>query len=99
MIYINKNYMEDITLEKMCETVNMSYSYFSRMFKSITGTTFKEYLNTIRIDRAENLLVNTNKTATEICIKCGFNNPAYFSKVYKEIKGISPLSARKQETK
>ncbi len=97
MLYINKNYTEDITCEDMCKMVNLSYSYFSRTFKEITGNTFKEYLNVCRINYAESLLVNTNKSAVEICMESGFNNPAYFSKVYKEIKGVSPLASRKSK--
>ncbi|MBR5235917.1 MAG: AraC family transcriptional regulator [Clostridia bacterium] len=95
--YITQNFKEDITCQKLCDMLNISYSYFSRTFKAVTGNSFKEYLNIIRINCAENLIMNTNKSATEICRECGFNNAAYFSKVYKSIKGCAPLASRNKK--
>lgn len=95
--YITKNYDKQITCQTLCQMSNMSYSYFSRMFKAVIGSSFKDYLNAVRVNRAENLIVNTNKSITEICHACGFNNTAYFSKVYKEIKGCTPLTSRTEK--
>ena len=95
IVYINDNYSEDITAEQMAEKVNMSYSYFARSFKEATGKTFKEYLNITRINEAEQMLVNTDLSVSEVATACGYNNISYFISTYKKIKGKTPLSERK----
>lgn len=93
--YINENYAEDITAEQAAEKVNMSYSYFAKSFKAATGRTFTEYLNITRINEAEQMLINTDLTVSEIATRCGYNNISYFISLYKKHKGITPLSERK----
>lgn len=93
--YINKHYSEDLTLEDCSKKLSVSYSYFSRKFKQITGKTFKSYLLQIRVNHAEKFLLSTNEPITEIATKCGFNSITYFSSMYKELKGITPTEARK----
>ncbi|MBQ7900521.1 MAG: helix-turn-helix transcriptional regulator [Clostridia bacterium] len=97
MSYINRNYSEDITEQHMCTLAGMSYSYFSRSFKAITGKTFKEYVNITRVNRAERLLATTDKTVTEICTECGYNNVAYFIKVFKKYKSMPPMAYKRKE--
>lgn len=93
--YINENYAEDITAEQAAEKVNMSYSYFAKSFKAATGKTFTEYLNITRINEAEQMLINTDLSVSEIATRCGYNNISYFISLYKKHKGITPLSERK----
>jgi AraC-like DNA-binding protein len=93
--YINENYAEDITAEQAAEKVNMSYSYFAKSFKAATGRTFTEYLNITRINEAEQMLINTDLSVSEIATRCGYNNISYFISLYKKHKGITPLSERK----
>lgn len=94
IVYINKHYAEEITAEDCSRYVFMSYSYFSRSFKRITGRTFKDYLNFTRINHAEKALVSTEKSITEIAADCGFNNVSYFISTYKKAKGITPAAFR-----
>ncbi len=94
IIYINKRYAENITVFDCSKELFISYSYFSRAFKQITGKSFSEYLTIVRINHAEKLLLSSNKTVAEIAFACGFNSAAYFSAAYKKIKGISPTLAR-----
>ena len=68
----------------------MSYSYFSRTFKAVTGMTFKSYLNRVRTNKAEQLLLLENRTISEVASACGYNSISYFIKVYRSIKGVSP---------
>lgn len=93
--YISSNYMNTITLEALAEKYNMSPSYFSRKFKNCTGFGFKEYLSTIRINQACNMLIQTNKSITEIAEECGFGDSNYFGDSFKKAKGMSPRSYRK----
>ncbi len=99
IIYINKHYAEDITALDCSREVFMSYSYFSRSFKRMTGKSFTEYLMNVRINRAEKALLSSEKPVTQIATECGFNNAAYFSAVYKKLKGISPTSVRRTVVK
>ncbi len=97
ILYINEHYSEDLTVASMSERLFMSYSYFSRKFKRVTGRCFKDFLNVTRINHAEMKLRSTSKSVTQIAMECGYNNIAYFSAMYKKLKGISPTSARDTE--
>ena len=92
--YINEHYAEPISAEELAEKANMSLSSFSRKFKKATGQSFKDYLNTVRTDRAEKLLKNTELTVREVAIKVGYNNISHFIEVYKRYKGKTPLTER-----
>ena len=61
----------------------------------MTGKSFTDYLIGVRINRAEKALLSGEKPITEIAVECGFNNTAYFSAVYKKLKGLSPTVARR----
>ncbi len=97
IIYINEHYSEDLSVASMSERLFMSYSYFSRNFKRVTGRCFKDFLNVTRINNAEMKLRSTSKSVTQIAMECGYNNIAYFSAMYKKLKGISPTEARDTE--
>lgn len=94
IVFINNNYSKEITASDCADYINMSYSYFSRSFKRITGKSFKEYLNHIRINQAEKLLLSTDKSVTDICFSCGYNNVSYFISQYKLLRGKTPHSFR-----
>ena len=96
LIYINQHYAEDINATDCCSHVFLSYSYFSRNFKRITGRTFSDYLTLTRINHAEKALLSTQKPISQIAAECGFNNFPYFSAIFKKIKGISPSVLREQ---
>ena len=94
--YITEHYNEPLTLEGMAELTSLSVSYFSRLFKTITGFGFKEYLTIIRLKQAQSLLLHTDTSICKIAYECGFNDSNYFSVVFKDFTGISPLKYRKQ---
>lgn len=93
--HINECYSENITLRGSAEHLHMSESYLSRLFKNITGFSFKEYLTAIRIKRAKELLTTTQKNVKQIALECGFNDSNYFSKNFKDESGLSPLNYKK----
>ena len=66
-------------------------------FKAVTGKNFKEYLNIARINRAEHVLATTDKTVTQICADCGFNSPAYFIKIFKKYKSMTPMEYKRRK--
>ena len=92
--FISQNYNQPITLEDTARHVHLNPSYFSTLFKQSFGSSFKEYLNYIRIEESKNLLTNTNYPIIDIAIAVGFDNQSYFSKVFKKHTGLTPKQYR-----
>lgn len=90
IMYVRKNFSLDINEKELAESFGMSYSYFSRSFRRVTGLSFKKYLNQTRINRAEQMLLTGNGSVSEIAMECGYNSISYFISVYKSIKGTTP---------
>lgn len=88
--YIEENYQNDITALDMAKLCNLSYSYFSRLFTRIMKRSFREYLNYVRVTKAEKLLTNTELNITEIAMQVGFSTSSYFIQQFKQYKDISP---------
>lgn len=96
MRYVQEHFSEDIDEKKLASSFGMSYSYFSRSFKKVTGMTFKNYLNRTRISKAEQLLFESGGSISETAIACGYNSISYFISVYRRITGKTPYRALKQ---
>lgn len=88
--YIQEFYGKDITLAEVAEDVQKSANYFSYIFKRDTGMNFNEYLNTVRIGKAKELLKEPEYMAYEIAEMVGYHDYAYFSRVFKKLCGCSP---------
>lgn len=88
--YVERNYMDDISLEKCAEITGVSYTYLSREFKKETGMRFVEFLNRKRVNRAKSLLIRNDVAVKRIAELSGFRNYNYFFKVFKEIEGVTP---------
>lgn len=72
----------------------MSEKYFSRYFRIATGQNFTAYLNTVRIEKAQSMLLETDETVLEIAFACGYENVSYFNRVFRSQTGFSPLQYR-----
>ncbi len=88
--YIQKNLAYDLSLSEIASRLSVSSEHFSRMFKRETGFGFNEYLNLLRLKKAEELLKNEPISVSEIAMMCGFNDCNYFSTKFKKMYGISP---------
>lgn len=95
-IYIDKNYNENISLKSTAEAVNANQYYLSHIFKEETGFSPMQYVTRRRIGEAQNLLINTQLSITEIAVNVGYNNSNYFQNVFKKIVGYTPGSYRKR---
>jgi two-component system response regulator YesN len=88
--YIKTNYNKAITLEDVAREINVSPQYLSKLFKEETGENFIDYLTSIRIRIAKNLLEGDDLSIKEICYSIGYSDPNYFSRIFKKIAGVTP---------
>lgn len=88
--HIENNFTQKITLAEMAHMANLNESYFCRVFKRITGKTLVDYVNTLRVNKADLLLHNSNLSVKEIALCTGFDDINYFSRIYKKYMGLSP---------
>ncbi len=94
--YFNEHYNTDICIEEYAASRHMSTSWFIRNFRKYTGFTPMQYILEIRISNAESLLEATEYNITEISRIIGYDNPLYFSRLFKKSKGLSPSEYRKR---
>ncbi|MDR3207728.1 MAG: AraC family transcriptional regulator [Oscillospiraceae bacterium] len=88
--HITEHYAEPLTVRGMAQMSGLSPLYFGDFFRRETGMSFRQYLTSIRLNRAEDLLYSGEHTVNEVATACGFSDIFYFSKVFKEHRGISP---------
>lgn len=93
--YIQKNYKKQISLKEISNIVGFSEHHFCRFFKLQTGQNFIDYINSIRINEASKLIVNSNLSITEIGFEVGFENLSYFNRVFKNKMKVTPSSFKK----
>ncbi len=92
--YIRIHYKEGISLEQAAEALNITPEYLSMLFKREMGMNFSVFLKEFRISHAKRLLKETDMKVYEVAEACGYNNSNYFTKVFKEVTGISPADYR-----
>jgi AraC-like DNA-binding protein len=92
--FIQSNYSRDLSLDDVATEVGVSAGYLSRLFKQVTGETFKGYLTRIRMQEAKRLLSETGSRVYEIAENVGYNDQHYFSEVFRKETGLSPLEYR-----
>lgn len=96
LLEIHQNYSRDLSLRKMANVLEMNYTYFSELFSKVTGRSFTQYLNEVRLSAAKRLLANTNLSISDIAYQVGYNSEQYFSRQFKKLYEISPSRYRKE---
>lgn len=96
--YIGENYSQKITLDGLARMVYLSPAYLSRIFKQETGMNFNEYLNRVRIQKAQELLLVREIRMTDISLMVGFEDQSYFTRVFRRITGTLPRAYREKMT-
>lgn len=96
--YVNKNFTSCDERE-LAKRYKVSYSYFSRTFKQMMNMSFKEYINYLRINEAQRLLLTTGKSITDISMEMGFSSPSHFINVFRRHMGRAPKQYRKNIAK
>lgn len=96
--YIDENYSKPgLSLHTVASFVNVSPNHFSTVFSQEAGESFIEYLTCVRIDRAKQLLLSTQMKSADIAYSVGFNDPHYFSFIFKKNAGVTPRDFRAEK--
>ena len=92
--YINKNYDDDIRVEELAKRFGISSRYIRKCFKEETGISCSQYMTSLRVEKAKEMLWLSAKTVTEIASLTGFNSSQYFNRVFQQYTGQTPLEYR-----
>ena len=95
--YIAERYNKDISLDDVSREVDISPYYFSKLFKEETGENFIEYLTSLRINKAKQLIAGTDLSMKEICTEVGYSDPNYFSRIFKKNVGVTPTEYKDKQ--
>jgi AraC-like DNA-binding protein len=95
-LYLRENLNKNVNIEELAHELNVGYSYFRQMFRKYTGISPIQYHLSLRIQKAKDLLVSTDQSIKEIAIDLGFESYFYFSRIFKDKTGKSPLEFRKE---
>lgn len=96
--YIESHYSENIRLESISKELGYSKFHISRLFTKKIGYQFNEYVNRLRINKAQRLLIETDMSILNISMECGFESYRNFNRVFKEFTGFTPTSFKKQNS-
>lgn len=94
--FVSENFNRKIYLKEVADLVKMSEQSFSRFFSKMMGRPFFTYLNEYRINIAARMLLDTDKSISEIGYSCGYESPPFFYKQFQKFRGSSPLAYRKK---
>lgn len=92
--YIHQNFHKEVSLDEAISLVNLSKSAFCKFIKRKTKKTFSQIVNQVRLQKAMNLLLETDKSIMQICFEVGYNDPSYFFKQFQKETGFSPKGFR-----
>lgn len=90
LAYILEHYTEGINLKQVATQCNINPSYLGQLFKKETGRSFTDYVNELRINKAQDLLANASYKVYEIAAQVGFTDYHYFLKIFKKLTGVTP---------
>lgn len=93
--YIDTHYGDNISLDELAEVLQLSPTYFSRLFKAEMDMGFLDYVTQVRLEKAKALLTDSNCSVKEISYQVGYSDDKYFSKLFKKQVGIKPTEYRK----
>jgi len=96
LAYCGEHYAEDITVKSVAEALYLSESYVSKLFSHNLKHSFREYINTLRVHKAQSLLENTTLSIAQIMTQCGFQNQSSFNRVFRQICDTSPREYRRR---
>ena len=96
MVHIHEHYSEKISIPELAEVAFLSERECYRAFRNHLHMTPVEYIKSYRIQRARQMLADTQTPITEIGYACGLGNPSYFGRIFRELTGYTPLEYRRK---
>lgn len=96
LLFIHSRFRENPAMSQVAEIAGFNHNYFSSLFHSATGKTYKEYLNNLKLKHAKKLILSSNISVTEVCFASGFNSLTNFLRAFKTEYGTSPGDMRKK---
>ncbi|HHV10832.1 MAG TPA: AraC family transcriptional regulator [Clostridiales bacterium] len=93
--FISSN-IADISLEKLCEQFHYQADYYNRLIKKNSGLTYSEYVRSLRMEKAKNLLINTDMSIQSIVLLLGYQCYSYFYKAFQKENGMTPMEYRRR---
>ena len=94
--FLEENFVGDVTVEKLAEIAGLSVAHFNRRFRRVLRLSPMEYVQSLRIQAAQKLLVASNETIGEIAVAAGFYDQSHFTKRFRKATGLTPLAYRKR---
>lgn len=94
-IYVSNNYQKSVNMAVISNNIDISYAYFSKIFKEENGMNFSDYVMEYRMKEATNKLKRTDKIIREVAASVGYDNPKHFTRAFKNYFGVSPQLYRK----
>jgi two-component system response regulator YesN len=91
---IEEQYQEELTLKRISDELHLNVMYLGQLFKKETKRSFSQFLNQHRMEKAQSMLLHSEKNINEIADEIGYNNSTYFSKMFKKMYGVSPKEYR-----
>ncbi|WP_245630376.1 helix-turn-helix domain-containing protein [Amphibacillus sediminis] len=88
--YLDRHYCEEIDFEEMAEDIGISYSYMRKIIYEMTGQSLIEHLNLRRIEKAKQMLAESNLTIAQIASEVGYNNPQSLNRFFRKFEGMTP---------
>ena len=96
LAYCAEHYAEDISVKTLADALYVSESYVSKVFAQKLGYSFREYINALRVHKAQILLRETDRKILEVMTACGFRNQSSFNRIFREATGLSPREYREK---
>lgn len=95
--YVDQHYAENITLSGISAVQNLNPSYFCRLFKRASGSSFIDYLNFVRVCKSEKLLLGREESILSVAYDVGFSSVSYFNRIFKKYKNCTPSAYRRAQ--
>lgn len=97
--YVSAHFCEEITLDQLANRFFISKYYLSRSFREVTGLGIREYVNLLRVQKAQSMLQETNLSVSEVAESLGFDSLTYFERIFKRHLEVSPVQFRREVMK
>lgn len=98
IVFIKNNLKSKLSLKDVSSALHVNACYLSSIFKKETGKSMTIFITELKVEEAKNLLSHTHMTISNICYELGYDNPSYFTEVFKKITGVTPKDYKIQSS-